>query len=104
MVEKQLQREKLLQIVSPELNEYVSAKLEEKFNIHSFDITLKGIEKEGGIHVIFRYGDGFAHQMDHFFPYTAISAESVEIKEFTESAGETCKDVMISDYYKMMDL
>jgi hypothetical protein len=101
---EQLQRGKLLRVVSPELYGYLSDEFEKKFNIHPFDIQLEGIEREDGIQVLLHYGEGFANQMDTFFPYSAIAPESDELKEFTVSAGETCKEAMVADYYKMMDL
>lgn len=101
--EKQLTKERpqSLRVVSPLLYQSILIELE-KQNIHSYDVQIDAVKGNKGIHIILKYGESFTHQKEQSFTNHAIEKNSSEIAEFVKKAGETCKEVMINEYFKMM--
>jgi len=101
---KQQAKGKFLRVVSPKLYLYLTSQFSDQFNIHPYDIRYEGIEKEDGVLVILRYGEDYIQMIEYFFTFAEIDEEGEELTEFVEETGEICQEVMIADYYKMMDL
>ncbi|WP_164668821.1 hypothetical protein [Virgibacillus doumboii] len=102
MESKQSGKEQPLRVVLPELYTFVTEGLEDLHNIHPYDIQLYGVEEETGYQLIFYFGEGYSHQESIFFSHSSIEKKDSEITDFVEKFGESCKEVMIADYFKMM--
>ncbi|KWZ78736.1 hypothetical protein [Heyndrickxia coagulans] len=74
----------------------------ELHHIHLYDADPAGVEKENGIEVVLRYGDRFQHETRKCFSFSDIENKAPEVAEFFKQAAESCKEVLIADYYKMM--
>ncbi|GAA0444652.1 hypothetical protein GCM10008983_22580 [Lentibacillus halophilus] len=94
--------ERSLRIILPELYHFITTELENRYNIHKYDIQANAIKEESGYKVILYYGDGFAHQMSRSLTNDVLHNKREALTEFLEEAGESCKEVMIADYFRMM--
>lgn len=90
-----------LRLVLPKLYEILSTELE-NLHIHSYDYQANVIEENKGYEIILRYGDGFQKSESTFFTSEMIENGSKELLDFIKSAAQSCKTVMIADYFKMM--
>ncbi|SHF54997.1 hypothetical protein [Ornithinibacillus halophilus] len=102
MGEKKDEQIQSLISISPTLYRLITRELENQYHIHSYDIQVFGIREEDGIRVIIRHGDDFAHKKEQFFFFKQIEDVSDELKDFITSTGESCKQVLIDDYFKRM--
>ncbi|RYG71840.1 hypothetical protein EU245_12840 [Lentibacillus lipolyticus] len=91
-----------LRIILPELYSFITTKLEEHYNIHPYDIQVYAAKETSGYKLIFYYGDGYARQKTQSFTDKVLKNFDTELLEFIEAVGESCKEVMIADYYRMM--
>ncbi|SFD77437.1 hypothetical protein SAMN05216238_10429 [Lentibacillus persicus] len=94
--------EKPMRVILPQLHHQIAEQLEEQHNIHPYDIQTKVIPVDAGYEVIVYFGDSFAHREAAYFSVEAIEKNGGELSGFIEKIGDTCKEVMIADYYKMM--
>ncbi|GAB3060219.1 hypothetical protein [Virgibacillus ainsalahensis] len=99
----QQKKSKFLRLVSPKLYNYILNQFEDEYNIHSYDFQAEGIKEETGILVLLRFGEQYTHIKEHFFSFEAIKEEKDELDEFVKEAGEYCTEILIADYYKMME-
>jgi hypothetical protein len=97
------QAEKMMRIVAPNLYNQIVTILEED-NIHPYDIEANVIEETSGFKVVIRFGEGFTQERSEVFSYKSIEDMDTEITEFIHSISEECKQVMVSDYFKMMKM
>ncbi|TMN23684.1 hypothetical protein FH966_12865 [Lentibacillus cibarius] len=95
-------KKRTLRIILPELYNFITTKLEELYNIHPYDIQVYAVKEASGYKLFLYYGDGYAHQKSQSFTDEALQNFDTELLEFIESVGESCKEVMIADYYRMM--
>lgn len=95
-------KEQSLRVILPELYNFVTDELERLHNIHPYDIQIYTIEETTGYQLIFYFGEGYSHQDSHSFSKNSIEKMDKEITDFIEIFGESCKEVMIADYFKMM--
>ncbi|ALX47904.1 hypothetical protein [Lentibacillus amyloliquefaciens] len=95
-------REKPMRVILPDLHHEITKQLEEQHNIHPYDIQTKVTESNSGYQVTIYFGDSFAHRESQHFSSEAIENKDPVLSEFVEKIGDTCKEVMIADYYKMM--
>lgn len=97
------QKEQPIRIIFPKLYKHIASELEE-IHIHPYDIQAN-IQGEGSSYrVILHYGDGFAHTESQLFTAAAIDQLNQELTAFIKETGETIKQVMIADYFKMMKI
>jgi hypothetical protein len=94
-------KEHALRAAAPGLYTHLIAELE-KCHIHPYDIEPSVIEKESGLQLILRFGEGFMQSDTRDFTWEEIERQAESINEFFKEAGERCKKVLIADYYKMM--
>jgi len=99
----QMKKGKFLRIVSPKLYNYLTTRFEEDFNIHPYDMQLEGIENEKGVFLLLKFGDNYAHVIEEFFSFPTIDEAGEELENFVKESGEACKEIMIADYFKMME-
>ena len=90
-----------LRVIAPDIYQIITSELE-KQNIHSYDVQINAIKKEQGLQIILLFGENFTHKKEQFFTHEAIKNFSDEIIAFAKETGESCKEVMISEYFKMM--
>jgi hypothetical protein len=93
--------EQPLRVVSPKLYDKLITELE-KLHIHPYDYQATVVEKENGLEVILRFGEGFIQSETQLTTYQAIEKGSPEINDFIKTVGESCKKALIADYFKMM--
>ncbi|SET17288.1 hypothetical protein SAMN05216389_106161 [Oceanobacillus limi] len=93
---------KSLLSISPKAYRFIVNELEANYHIHSYDIQASGIKKKDGIHIILRFGEQFTNKEERFFLNKQVESLGDELREFVESTGETCKQVLIDDYFKTM--
>ncbi|GAA0611349.1 hypothetical protein GCM10009001_30740 [Virgibacillus siamensis] len=93
-----------LRVLFPDLYQFVVNHLEETHNIHPYDVQAHALKDQNGYQLIFHFGEGYAHEESKFFTLDSIKNMDAEIKEFTKTVGEKCKEVMIADYFKMMKM
>jgi len=98
---EQSQQMKSLRLISPELYHQIITALQE-FNIHSYDILLKAVEKKAGIQVILYYGQHFAHHQTALFSPQAIKEQDDDLTAFINIVSDDCKKTMIDDYFNIM--
>ncbi|UJL46684.1 hypothetical protein KFZ58_01615 [Virgibacillus sp. NKC19-16] len=101
--DKQHRRRKSLRVISPDLYWYITGKFEELHNVHTYDIQADAIKEETGLHIRLKFGDQFAHQEEQFFTFEAIEEQSTELEGFVKSTADKCQEVMVADYFKMMN-
>ncbi|MFZ3577281.1 hypothetical protein [Virgibacillus sp. DJP39] len=101
--EKENQSERSLRSVSPQLYSLLVTELE-KVHIHPYDIQANATEKETGYQLLIRFGNDFSHKESVFFSFESIENEDNNVTEFIKNIGETCKQAMIADYYKMIKM
>ncbi|WP_449354608.1 hypothetical protein ACUL41_16825 [Virgibacillus natechei] len=102
-MDEQHQQRKALRVISPDLYRYITGKFEELHNIHIYDIQVNAVKEETGLHIRLQFGDQFAHQEEQFFTFETIEEQSAELEEFVKSAADKCQEVMVADYFKMMN-
>lgn len=96
--------EQSLRVISPQLYRFFTGELERQYNIHPYDIQITASKVESGYNLTFYYGEGYGHRETHFFSSDAIQSLNSEIADFIEEFGESCKQAMIADYYKMLKM
>lgn len=97
----EMQQTRTLRIIAPKLYEFITNELE-KENIHSYDVQMKALQKEEGIHVFLWYGEKYNNQADAFFSHQVVEELGEEIEEFIKNVAESCKEIMLNEYFKMM--
>lgn len=102
--ESQTDKQVSLRVILPNLYNYMTAELESRFNLHPYDFQVSAMKEVGGYNIIIQFGDGFAHNHTEFFSYETIQKTDSEIDKVIEKIGESCKEVMIADYFKMMKM
>lgn len=90
-----------LMILSPNLYQQLIDSLETE-NIHSFDIEAYGLKTKDHLEVEVRFGEEYQKVMKETFPLAILKEESEEYLNFCKNVGETCKEIMIQDYFKMV--
>ena len=93
--------QKSLRLVSAKLYNYITEKLEEKHNIHSYDLQIDASVMDEGMEIAIRFGETFSNIETKFFTHEQVNEISEEIKEFVAQAGEACTEVLIDDYFKI---
>ncbi|WP_096270212.1 hypothetical protein [Paucisalibacillus globulus] len=94
-------KQKSLRIVSPKLYNYIIQELEDKHNIHSYDIQIDASIMDEGMEITIRFGETFSNKESKFFPHKEIAEISDDIREFVAKTGEACTEVLIDDYFKI---
>ncbi|MDP4084849.1 MAG: hypothetical protein Q8934_09570 [Bacillota bacterium] len=94
-------KERPARIVLPKLYNLVNAELEKR-HIHAYDYQAMVIEQDNGIDLILQFGENFSKSESHYFTNEMIEKESNELLDFIQAVGESCKNIMIADYFKMM--
>jgi len=77
-------------------------KLEEEFHIQPYDIQMNAIKNEKGFEIIVTYGERFAHRSEQFMTFQSIKKRDEIVNKFIRKTGETCKQVLIDDYFRKM--
>ncbi|SER64134.1 hypothetical protein SAMN04487944_107109 [Gracilibacillus ureilyticus] len=85
----------------PRLYEQLLKSLEEE-NIHSFDIEAYATEKDGQAEIEIRFGDNFQHVIKEKFSLNNLTEKNQDYLAFCTKTGETCKETLIQDYFKMV--
>src|SRR5690625_5234297 len=98
---EQSQQMKSLRLISPELYHQMITALQ-AFNIHSYDILLKAVEKKAGIQVVLYYGQNFARHQTALFSPETIKEQGDDLTTFIKIVSDDCKKSMIDDYFDMM--
>ncbi|WP_026905818.1 hypothetical protein [Paucisalibacillus globulus] len=94
-------KKKSLRLVSPRLYNYITEKLEDKHNIHSYDLQIDASLMDEGIEIAIRFGETFSNIETKFFTHEQVKEISKEVKEFVAQTGEACTEVLIDDYFKI---
>ncbi|WP_010530761.1 hypothetical protein [Lentibacillus jeotgali] len=95
-------REQPMRVILPDLYKEITTNLEERHNIHKYDIQAHAAKTPSGYEAIIYFGDSYAHMESQYFSNQSIKNMNHEIMEFIERVGNACKEVMIADYFKMM--
>ncbi|MFD2760803.1 hypothetical protein [Lentibacillus juripiscarius] len=95
-------KERSLRVILPELYSFITTELEDRYNIHPYDIQANAVKEASGYKIILYYGDNYAHQKAQSFSVKSLQSFDTELTAFIEEVGESCKEVMIADYYRMM--
>jgi len=90
-----------LMMLSPFLYQELLGALE-KENIHSFDIEAYGCKHSDEIEIEVSFGEGFQKVMKETFPLVILKEKNDKYLNFCTNIGETCKKIMIDDYFKMV--
>lgn len=90
-----------LMMLSPYLYQQLTDILE-KENIHSFDIEAYGLKLKDHLEVEVRFGEAYQKAMKETFPLAVLKEKNEEYLNFCKNIGETCKEIMIQDYFKMV--
>jgi hypothetical protein len=90
-----------LRLVSPDLYNYITTELEDKHNIHSYDLQIDASEMEEGMEITIRFGETFSNIETKYFTHEQVKEISKEVKEFVAQTGEACTEVLIDDYFKI---
>lgn len=93
--------ERMLQIEFPELYQLAVENLQEN-NIHSYDVQLAVKEADTGFELILYFGEAYSHKKSEQFTRNEIESLAPSILEFIKNTAEKIKEVMVSDYFKMM--
>lgn len=96
------ENQKSLRAVSPKLYRLIMAGLEDEYHIQPYDVQAEAVKKDTGFQVILRFGEQFTENQEQFFSFEAVSEKSDQVKEFVQTAGDACKQVLIEDYYRIM--
>lgn len=91
----------LLQTSYPKLYDHLIEAIK-VHNIHSYDVraTCQHVESEMEIQV--NYGADFTLEHKRTFSDKEIAEIGDAFTEFCQEVGETCKETLIADYFKMM--
>jgi hypothetical protein len=95
--------EQPIRIVLPKLYDFLNIELE-KFHIHSYDYQANMVEKRDGYEIILRFGEGFTQTLSQFFKYEVIEEKGQDLLDFIQLSGESCKNILVADYFKMMKM
>lgn len=74
-----------------------------KANIHSFDIQVYASEEKNKITIITYYGENFQHKLEKTFSSQVKKKVDQSYLEFCEKVGQSCKEALLKDYFKMMN-
>ena len=102
MSENTQARRQILRISYPNLYEKLINELA-THHIHPFDIqaTSKNIDDQL-VELEVRFGDNYGHHQRKQFAKDKINEKSDEFTNFCKEVGETCKEALIADYFKMV--
>lgn len=95
---------KPLRILSPQLYQFMITQFK-TYNIHSYDLIINGIKKDHGIEIEVRFGEKFTKAKSAIFSTKVIdnqSNEHTKLTGFIDEVAETCKKVMIDEYFERM--
>ncbi|PWU66721.1 MULTISPECIES: hypothetical protein [Gracilibacillus] len=76
----------------------------QKENLHSFDIDAHVIKGNHHIEIEIYFGENFQHVTKQSFPVKILEERDQDYLNFCTKIGQTCKETMIQDYFKMMKL
>ncbi|WP_232699246.1 hypothetical protein [Brevibacillus daliensis] len=74
------------------------------FHLHSYDVKADTIIQDGGYSIILRFGDDLKHVKEKLFSHEMVTNLDTTVIDFFRDAGESCKQALIADYFKMMKL
>lgn len=74
-----------------------------KVNIHSFDIQIYALEEQDKITIIAYYGESFQQKQQVTFSSHIKKNVDQSYLDFCEKIGESCKETLLKDYFKMMN-
>lgn len=92
----------LLRIVNPELHQEVADIFFEKHNLHPQDFQADVIVEETGYHLRIKFGENFKAASEIFLTFTEIESNSEKLTTFVKETADTCQEIMVKDYFKMM--
>lgn len=95
--------EQPIRMVFPELYDFLNTELE-KLHIHSYDYQATIAEKKDGYEIFLRFGEGFTQTLSRFFGYEVIEEKGQDLLDFIQLMGESCKNILVADYFKMMKM
>lgn len=93
---------KPLRAISPKLYMFITKELEKQFHIQPYDVQVDAIQKDEGMQISVRFGEQFSQQVEQFFSSDALWDDRKQLQQFIQKTGESCKDVLIKNYFRMM--
>lgn len=93
---------KSLRVIDPKLFKYIVHELNERHNIHSYDIETLAEKEAAGLNLTIRYGENYSHSKEAFFAYDTLKERADDLNDFIHEVADNCKEVMVADYFKMM--
>lgn len=103
MGKKEAIEEKLLRFAAPSLFQKM-IEVFSSYNIHSYDIYATVVKQEKGYDLTLRFSQSFSQTVTAFISFEQAKNPDEEITTFFKETAETCKNQLISDYYKMIKL
>ncbi|WP_138417515.1 hypothetical protein [Aquibacillus sediminis] len=97
---KQTNRQ-LLRVAYPETYGLLMAELS-KHHIHAYDVQATAKKVDQYVEIQVRFGEDFSKEQTQTFREKEIKQKSEEITNFFKQVGETCKEILIADYFKMV--
>ncbi|WP_258000390.1 hypothetical protein [Bacillus sp. Marseille-P3661] len=94
-------KEKLLRFAAPNLYQKM-VEVFSNYNIHSYDIYSTVVKQEQGFEVKLRYSRSFSQSVTVFVTFEQAMKPDEEVIQFFKETAETCKNQLISDYFKMV--
>ncbi|MFS0862905.1 hypothetical protein [Fredinandcohnia sp. 179-A 10B2 NHS] len=101
MSKKDVIEEKLLRFAAPSLYQKM-VDVFSKYNIHSYDIHATVVKQTDGYEVKLRFSQSFSQTVSTFVSFEQATEPDEEVATFFKETAETCKNQLISDYYKMI--
>ncbi len=93
---------KSLRIVDPKLYHYIVNKLNDTYNIHSYDVEIVAMTGITGLKIKIRYGEDYKQSKEAFFSFTSLQNHEDDFTIFIDEVAKVCKKAMVADYFKMM--
>lgn len=92
----------LLRIENPDLHQLIADIFYDAHNLHPQDFQADVIVEETGYHLRIKYGEQFRVESEVFLTFTDIENESEELISFIKKTANTCQEIMVKDYFRMM--
>lgn len=71
-------------------------------NIHAFDVQATSSETENEVEVTVRFGEAFNQALTKVFSKGTVLEKNEAFTDFCKEVGDTCKETLIADYFKMV--
>jgi len=99
---KQKKVSKPVRIVNPDLYNIIADTFFETHNLHPHDFQADLSEESEGYQLRLSFGEQFRASEEIFLTDEDIDEKSDKLTSFLKETANTCREVMVKDYFKMM--